>query len=365
MSLLNKSDSCNEDEGTMEIERQAFVNFKCDYIDTINDLNLLPLTPELPNCYMYTVLYSLSNLNKLITFLISSNKGQFSYLFDHVEENERLKHEDLVNDKRKFLIFWHNECFKYLLNLHNVPEHIVDFNQRFLKNFNLYELFDLLRQYCPMAEEDASLFLEFLLDNLSEVNAVTNYGECVENLFKTRFNNDYRCKNCLAITKGPVDIATLWRTSTENVNENESLVDSFFKTQILNPFNCESCKKNAEAEVLTTVSGKLPLCLIIQIGRIHYNSSGLFKSDKYLNFDENLVIQNNEYNLKSIIVHLGDGFNEGHYLVIVKKNIKNKTDNLNENQLWFVIDGDKYSCMIDINNEFVHKNAILLFYVQK
>ena len=41
-----------------------FISDKCDHIETIDSLNLLPLTPELPNCYMYTVIYSLSNINK-------------------------------------------------------------------------------------------------------------------------------------------------------------------------------------------------------------------------------------------------------------------------------------------------------------
>ena len=343
-----------------------FISDKCDHIETIDSLNLLPLTPELPNCYMYTVIYSLSNINKFINYLIKSNKGQFSYLFSKIKDSDRLKHEDLVNNKRKFLNFWLNECFKYLLNLHVVPEHVSDFNNRYLDNYNIYELFDCLREYCPMAEEDASLFLEFLFDNLNEVYKETEYSENIDHLFKTRFNNSYKCKNCNEVIKGPDDIAGIWRTSTENVDENGNLIESFFKTQILKPFSCENCKVKSEADIITSISGgKLPLCLIIQIGRIHYNNNGLYKSEKYLNFEESLAIQNVEYNLKSIILHLGDGFNDGHYLVLIKKSIKNKPEDLHTNNLWFILDGNKYECLLDINNDFVHKNAILLFYEQK
>jgi hypothetical protein len=43
-----------------------------------------------------------------------------------------------------------------------------------------------------MAEEDASLFVEFLFDNLNEVYKETEYGgENIDHLFKTRFNNSY------------------------------------------------------------------------------------------------------------------------------------------------------------------------------
>jgi uncharacterized UBP type Zn finger protein len=353
-------------------ELDKFINEKCNSINTLDDINLLPLTPQLPNCYMYTVIYSLSNLNKFISFLINQNKGQFSYLFNQQiadTEQQQQQQQELNNqDKRKFLIFWLNECFKYLLNLHKIPEHVNDFNKRYIDNFNIYDLFDCLQKYCPMAEEDASLFLEFLFDNLDEVYKAT-HGDIIENLFKTRFNVSYKCKKCLNVIKAPDDVSTIWRTSTENINENENLVDSFFKVQSMKPYNCENCKKlnvkdECEAEVITSIGGKLPLCLIIQIGRIQFKDNNLFKSDKYLKFEEKLVIQNVEYSLKSVILHLGDGFTEGHYLVAVKKSVKHRPNDLDVNELWFVLDGDKYECMLDINNDFVHKNAILLFYVQ-
>ena len=123
-----------EEEG---IEINEVIADKCNYVKTIDSLNLLPLTPELPNCYMYTVIYSLSNVNKFINYLINSNKGQFSYLFSKIKDSDRLKHEDLLNNKRKFLNFWLNECFKYLLNLHVVPDHVSDFNNRYI-NFSLW-----------------------------------------------------------------------------------------------------------------------------------------------------------------------------------------------------------------------------------
>jgi uncharacterized UBP type Zn finger protein len=117
-------------------------------------------------------------------------------------------------------------------------------------------------------------------------------------------------------------VATIWRTSTENVNEDGNLIESFFKAQLLKPFSCENCKVKSQADIITSIGGNLPFCLIIQIGRIHYNTNGLYKSEKYLNFEETLSFQNIEYNLKSIILHLGDGFNDGHYLVLIKKCIK-------------------------------------------
>jgi hypothetical protein len=52
--------SKKEEEG---IEINEFIADKCNYVKTIDSLNILPLTPELPNCYMYTVIYSLSNVN--------------------------------------------------------------------------------------------------------------------------------------------------------------------------------------------------------------------------------------------------------------------------------------------------------------
>ena len=355
----------NVEEEDDELELDEFIRDKCNSIQTINSLNLLPLTPDLPNCYMYTVIYSLSNLNKFVNYLIHSNKGQFSYLFGQISDDERLKHDDLVYDKRKFLNFWLNECFKYLLNLHVIPEHISDFNRRFLENYNIYDLFDCLREYCPMAEEDASLFLEFLFDNLSEVYKGTAHSESVDSLFKTRFINSYKCKTCSNVTKGPDDVVTIWRTSTENVDDTGNLINSFFKTQQLKPFSCENCKNKSEAEILTSTGGKVPLCLIIQIGRMNYNNNGAYKSEKYLNFEENLSIQNIEYDLKSIILHLGDGLMDGHYLVAIKKRIKIKPNDLQQNDLWFILDGNKYECMFDINNDFIHRNAILLFYEQK
>lgn len=362
-----------------------FINFKCDHVDSINDINLLPLTPELPNCYMYTVIYSLSNLNNFVKYLIKLNKKQFNYLYESTNNNDNNSSDVLVTNKREYVVYWINECLKYLLNLNITDEKINEFNEKYLSNFNLYNLFFCLREFCPMAEEDANAFLEFIIENLNEVYRL-NIGDNqqqqqqldVNQLFKTKWNVNYKCKNCLNLTKAPDDVWSIWRISIENLNQDENIIEAFFKPQILKPYNCETCKSNnniveSEAEAISTIAdNKLPLCLIIQIERMQFKDNQLIKSNNYVKFDDYVHINEYNYKLKAIILHLGDGFIEGHYICMIKKQLNTKTtlagnassEEIDTNSMWFILDGDKYECIPDINNEFFHKNAILLFYSQ-
>jgi len=338
---------------------------RLETLEKLHDLNTLPMTPEIPNCYMYTVLHCLANLKNFTKFLIYVNPKQFGMrLLDNKLEINSTEEEasNIGNfgspcDKQAYAHRWLCETIKYILNLNGSA-----FNEWYRSQSNLAELIECVQEHCP-PEEDAVAFCEHIIDNLDELYRKGDEDNVLR-LFKSKWSVSYKCKKCVSIKNGPDDLWSIWRAQIEDIGD-DNLIDTFFKHAELKPYKCESCdSEEGEADIVTNLISEMPLCLVIQIQRLVFKNGFLYKMDRYVQFDERAKIKDVTYELRGVIVHLGDGFQDGHYIVVVKKKLKTKPDDFASDNLWFVIDGDKVNLMHDLSNDFVHHNAVALFYNQ-
>jgi hypothetical protein len=103
----------------------------------------------------------------------------------------------------------------------------------------------------------------------------------------------------------------------QNVNSLDKAIFNFSKPDILtkenkykNPLNdqLENAKK-------TVTIFRAPLVLMIHLKRFSYDGR---KINKFIQFEEKLNLNSEEYGLHGIVVHLGSTRNSGHYIAFVK-----------------------------------------------
>ena len=174
---------------------------------------------------------------------------------------------------------------------------------------------------------DAHEFLIWLLSTLDEDLKKMNL-HWIEEIFAGKFTTQTKCLCCESVTNRE----ELFMDLSLDVVQNTSLIyslNSFTNAERLggvNKFFCDFCTCKQEAERRTLIKNT-PQVLICHLKRFKYSEEfrrytklnyrvafpGQLRLENTLEeFDENL------YELCSIIVHLGPGFQYGHYMAFVK-----------------------------------------------
>jgi uncharacterized UBP type Zn finger protein len=104
-----------------------------------------------------------------------------------------------------------------------------------------------------------------------------------------------------------------------------ALIDFHFRQEALSDFKCEECKNTCCLKTLSFSS--LPLIFVLFVKRFiskkHARSAISIKKEIEISFEKNIQIQNNKYEISSIISHLGKNLNSGHYTADIYDKQKN------------------------------------------
>ncbi|EGC31790.1 hypothetical protein DICPUDRAFT_6348, partial [Dictyostelium purpureum] len=149
------------------------------------------------------------------------------------------------------------------------------------------------------------------------------------------------------------------------INQANSLtkgLQNFVKPEILdgeNGYKCKKCKKLVKAEKSLQIEISPPV-LTVQIKRFSFLNSYGGKDNKHIQFCQTLdlspyMTQTNDhsiYDLNSVLVHLGDSTNSGHYYCYVK----------GSNGVWYKMD-DSMVSQVSLQT-VLRSKAYMLFYTK-
>ncbi|CCE66226.1 hypothetical protein TPHA_0P00680 [Tetrapisispora phaffii CBS 4417] len=231
----------------------------------------------------------------------------------------------------------------------------------------------LFNTYC---HQDAHEFFNFLINDLCDYldnSSLANeeiVGNIVSETFKGIIKYQTRCSMCDSITEReeqfldfPIEF-----NGSEKV-EIQELLGNYCAREILrasNKFYCEICNEYQEAERLIGIK-ELPKHLVVHLKRFKYCEEKncnikLFNKVNYpftLNissvFDDSI---SKKYELNSIVVHIGESPQLGHYVTLCK----------HKSYGWLIYDDETVQAVSDelvsriLNNEQRSATAYLLFY---
>ena len=187
--------------------------------------------------------------------------------------------------------------------------------------------------------------------------------ECITHVtFQGVLENNIYCRNCSSVTKKYEEFLDLSINISDSSDESLSdCLKNFFSKEHIKDYKhkCEACDKVNDSIMKQSIVNKFPLTLCIQLKRFKQLNNGNFikinnftKFDKYLDMgpysldSENNII----YELNTVVIHEGNNFDTGHYIVMVNMG----------NGIWFKFNDHKF---LKVDEEVVLKQtAYLLFY---
>jgi len=220
-------------------------------------------------------------------------------------------------------ICYFNSILQALLNIN--PFRKCSFLDNFLRNDNEWDdlfssklLNNICNGYLP-GNQSASEYLLLLIDKFD-----------LYKLFEKKYKISRECVFCNKnFTSIDTDIIGL-------INDN--FIEVFTTESIILDFNCDNCKQKTK---LNEKSGLIELSSIVAV------SCNKYFEKKNIKYPLQFRVNNNFYNLKSVVEHVGN-LSGGHYIAKVKKNDK-----------YFLIDDNN---VIEISDIDPTNNTYLLFY---
>jgi len=238
------------------------------------------------------------------------------------------------------------EYYKLISNNNNLinPEQI--YNKILKLNNNLKKYY----------QEDAEELLTYIINRLYK--ELQNIVFSIKNTQKKKsikqlFNYIFRIEidsiiKCLECTKQSHnnEIMNILNLPINN-NTLNILLDDFFKNELLindNKYECNFCKKKVNAVKNLNIN-KLPYYLLLSLKRFNmYYKNNILINEKILKkvniplILKHQKLNNITYTLKSIIIHIGNSKDNGHYINISNKNNK-----------WYLFNDSNE--IIELNNE--------------
>ena len=205
-------------------------------------------------------------------------------------------------------------------------------------------------------EQDCSEFLQYIVVLLKKCYD-GDYASC---MFDIGYNETINCDNCAhSSTKEKDPVTFLYLPIVGSVKQS---IESYFCTNELSDYKCDCCEAVGKSKSkLNPVY--LPEILIISLNR--FGKSNTKKFDECI-INQELSILNNPYILRSIIVHIGQHTNSGHYYCYSSFPIfeDGKPTTFN----WYKVnDSSVNQISIDniLNDTVVLKNGYVLIYHDK
>ncbi|XBW37507.1 hypothetical protein QEN19_003088 [Hanseniaspora menglaensis] len=312
------------------------------------------------SCYMNTVIQSLVHNPYFNSYFLSNQ---------HYKECTKLNETKCMSC---LLVDLHALVFSG--NLYNDQSMINILKMTLESDSGLKHLFN------GYTQQDAHEYWQFLVNrlhldhvenghkNLPSYQEFSNIEDCdciTHVTFQGIIENNISCNKCNYISKKYEEFLDLSINIPEDSNVSlRNCLDNFFsKEQIKDyKYKCVSCNQNNDSILKQSVVNKFPLTLCTQLKRFKQLNNGNFikinnfvKFDKYLEMGSYSLDNTNSlvYELSSVVVHEGNNFDTGHYIVMINMG----------NGIWFKFNDSKFA---KIDEETVLKQtAYLLFYTLK
>ncbi|KAL6940342.1 hypothetical protein ACO0QE_004241 [Hanseniaspora vineae] len=187
--------------------------------------------------------------------------------------------------------------------------------------------------------QDAQEFLNFLLNSISEYLDANHHSNFIKSLFQGEIVNKTKCLNCQNITFRNEPFLEFSVNISKKYKDLQSYFDNYYEKESLcgaNKFHCDNCQSLQDAERVAEI-GALPKILVLHEKRYKYSEreNSMIKLFDKFQYSRNLKVcttlsnstnDSNEepvnvcknYELHSIVIHLGGGPSHGHYVSIVK-----------------------------------------------
>ncbi|AMD22634.1 HHL136Cp [Eremothecium sinecaudum] len=203
---------------------------------------------------------------------------------------------------------------------------------------------DVLRKenilFDKLMHQDAHEFLNFLMNSLSEslqqqLDKMPDMvpENFIKSLFQGTMTNSVTCLTCDSVTSSDEPFLDFAIPVTEDEEVNiQDMLEDFHQREMLNganKFYCDSCNSLQEAE-RTVGLKQLPKFLLLHLKRFKYNEQcqsniKLFNTVHYpltlkvcSTFDSSVC---KNYELRSVVIHMGGGPQHGHYVTICKHDL--------------------------------------------
>ena len=335
--------------GILNLGNTCYINVNIQLILNCTELNELLLekfNTVKPNELLYSYLCILKRLNEI--------KNEQIIEIDNLENK---------NDKiciRKLRLTSFIEKFRRIFSQ-------VSFNQQDCLEGLTFILDNFHNSLIIKKEDDYSLIMNNVRYNNDIMNTcihqfkndISKDHTLLFNLFYSYVSNSIKCNDCqhtIYKIEKYKEISLDIDNDNKDNNNLDKLFGKYFQPDILVGYKCDKCKKtncNKTIELLNT-----PRYLIIQLKRFIFHQEKMqfnklttpIEYPLYLDLDDYLIKNNinqninekNVFNLSTVINHLGNGFNGGHYTSFHK--IQEK---------WFHADDET---IVEVDKEIIFTN---------
>lgn len=224
--------------------------------------------------------------------------------------------------------------------------------------------------FASLTQQDAHEFLNFLLNEAIDYFASIKKPE-MKSIFQGTLVNETKCLCCERISKRHEDFIDLSVDVMPNTSIT-SCLNSFSSMELLankDKFFCENCNCLQEAEKRMLVQ-KIPQILVLHLKRFKYieNVGRYVKISSSVPFPTTLRLFNTAddceqkdvlYSLFSVIVHVGNGPNHGHYVSVCESGGQWI---LFDDDLVSAVDSSFLNAMFGAIGEVGGESAYILFY---
>lgn len=309
------------------------------------------------SCYMNSILQSLIHNPYFNNYFLS---------IQHYRECSKLNEKECLSC---LLVDLHS--LAYSGNLNN-DQAMINFLKMTLRSDS-----EMKHVFNGYTQQDAHEYWQFLVNRLHlestqngnkklptyhEFNNIENC-ECITHVtFQGILENNIYCNHCNSVTKKFEEFLDLSINIPDNVDASlNDCLENFFNKEHIKDYKhmCVTCNTVNDSIVKQSKINKFPLTLCIQLKRFkQLNNGNLSKINNFIKFDKFLEMglysldQNNSlvYELSSVVIHEGNNFDTGHYIVMVNMG----------NGIWFKFNDHRF---VKIDEESVLKQtAYLLFY---
>ncbi|RKP21873.1 cysteine proteinase [Rozella allomycis CSF55] len=162
-------------------------------------------------------------------------------------------------------------------------------------------------------QEDVPEFIEKFISCILNEFEGTAYRDEIQNLFKGAYLFRNTCFKCNFVSSS--ELGFLVYNSQKNLEDalRESLKEEYL-TGENSRYKCPNCNQNREC-IRNTELKRLPPVLMIQLLRSQFDQASmkLKKKKNILNFPNDLTLNGVDYQLCSVLIHIGKSVNRGHY----------------------------------------------------
>ena len=179
----------------------------------------------------------------------------------------------------------------------------------------------------PRVQQDTSEFLQWLIDRLATETGGSGTPSFIENVMELQQRSLVTCETCSNPSSAPVFAPLTILNAPVAAHSLFGCIESYFRREDIDDYDCSICMSHQPASKIFTLT-ELPATLVVQLGRFSFNGNGSKNSARVgisTDIDLEPFVSENDgdtetetrYNLRSVVVHLGDSLESGHYITVL------------------------------------------------